>query len=444
MYNVAVFGCGYVGLVTAACLAHMRNTVCCYDTDVTKIRSLQNGEVHFYEPGLQQLVCAQQTEGRLTFTGSAEHALANTDVAFIAVGTPIGPTGEADLTYVRQAAREIASCACGPLIVVNKSTVPVETADMVERIVNANAASGNRFSVASNPEFLREGSAIGDFLHPDRVVIGAEDEHAVTVLRRLYEPLGAAIIVVDVHTAEMIKYAANAFLAMKISFINEIANLCGAVNADIDGVVAGIGADARIGRTYLEPGLGFGGSCLPKDVSALAHVARRHAIEPTMLEATLGVNRRQIGAAMRLIETALGDLCERRIVVAGVAFKGGTDDLRESPALVLVEALLTAGCSVAVHDAHALARARSVLRERVAYYASVYEACAGSAALVIANDNRAYARLDWTRISRALAAPNVIDLRNRLDPAVLARAGLQYAGVGRRRTRRVSQKEKTR
>jgi UDPglucose 6-dehydrogenase len=327
---------------------------------------------------------------------------------------------------------------------VNKSTVPVETADMVERIVNANAASGNRFSVASNPEFLREGSAIGDFLHPDRVVIGAEDEHAVTVLRRLYEPLGAAIIVVDVHTAEMIKYAANAFLAMKISFINEIANLCGAVNADIDGVVAGIGADARIGRTYLEPGLGFGGSCLPKDVAALAHVARRHAIEPTMLEATLGVNRRQIGAAMRLIETAVGDLCERRIVVAGVAFKGGTDDLRESPALVLVEALLTAGCSVAVHDAHALARARSVLRERVAYYASVYEACAGSAALVIANDNRAYARLDWTRISRALAAPNVIDLRNRLDPAVLARAGLQYAGIGRRRTRRVSQKEKTR
>ena len=443
MYNVAVFGCGYVGLVTAACLAHMRNTVRAYDTDVTKIRALQHGEVHFYEPGLSQLVCAQQIEGRLSFTDSAARALENADAALIAVGTPTGPTGEADLTYVRQAAREIASCASRPLIVVNKSTVPVETADLVERIVNANSAGGVRFPVASNPEFLREGSAIGDFLHPDRVVIGSDDRRAITMLREMYAPLGAPIIVVDVHTAEMIKYAANAFLATKISFINEIANLCRAVQADIDGVVAGIGADARIGRTYLEPGLGFGGSCLPKDVAALAHVARKHAIEPTMLDATLGVNRRQIVAAMHLIEEAAGELYDARIAVAGLAFKGGTDDLRESPALVLVEALLTAGCSVAVHDAHALRRAQTVLRERVTYCSSVYDACSGAAALVIANDHRSYSQLEWKSVASRLAKPNVIDLRNRLDPAAVARAGLQYAGIGRRRTRRVSEKERT-
>lgn len=443
MYKVAVFGCGYVGLVTAACLAHLRNTVRCYDTDATKMRALQRGDVQFYEPGLSQLVSAQQAEGRLSFTGNAARALEGAEIAFIAVGTPNGPTGEADLTYVRQAAREVAACANGSLIVVNKSTVPVETADMVERIVNASSAGDVRFSVASNPEFLREGSAIADFLHPDRIVIGSQDEHAVAVLRRIYAPLGAPVHVVDVHTAEMIKYAANAFLATKISFINEIANLCGAVHADIDGVVAGIGADTRIGRTYLDPGIGFGGSCLPKDVAALAHVARRHAIEPTMLEAALSVNRRQVGAAMQIIEEAVGDVCDRRVAVAGLAFKGGTDDLRESPALVLVEALLTAGCGVAVHDAHAMRRVRGMFRERVTYCSSVYEACAGAAALVIANDERSYARLDWPRIARQLDAPNVIDLRNRLDRATVTRAGLQYCGIGRSRDRRFSEKEKT-
>ena len=441
MYNVAVFGCGYVGLVTAACLSYLRNSVRCYDTDATKIRALQQGEVPFHEPGLPSLLRAQQVEERLSFTHSAARALESADIVFIAVGTPTGPTGEADLTYVRQAAREIAACASGSLVIVNKSTVPVETADLVERILSSNAAPALHFSVASNPEFLREGTAITDFLHPDRIVIGSQEERAIVMLRRLYEPLGAPVLVVDVHTAEMIKYAANAFLATKISFINEIANLCRAVQADIDGVVAGIGADARIGRTYLEPGLGFGGSCLPKDVAALAHVARRHAIEPTMLEATLGVNRRQVGAAVHLIEEAVGDLCDAPLAIAGLAFKGGTDDIRESPSLLLVEALLTAGCAIAVHDAYALGRVRAVLRERVRYCTSVYEACAGARALVIANDDRMYAKLDWARVARQLQSRTVIDLRNRVDPAALHRAGLNYAGVGRRSTSSVKQKE---
>jgi UDPglucose 6-dehydrogenase len=435
MYGIAIFGCGYVGLVTGACLAHMGHRVCAYDTDLTKIRSLQSHNVPFFEPGLQELIAVQVQDRRLSFTDRPDVALQGARVAFIAVGTPTGPTGEADLTYVRQAARDIATYASGDTIVVNKSTVPVETADLVERIVKEQASSKHRFSVASNPEFLREGSAIGDFMHPDRIVIGSSDTDAVSVLQEIYRPLGAPIHVVDVHTAEMIKYTANAFLATKISFINEIANLCSAVDADIDGVVAGIGADARIGRSYLEPGLGFGGSCLPKDVAALAHVARAHAIEPTMLEATLNVNRRQVSQAMRLIEEALGDVCDRQIGVAGLAFKGGTDDIRESPALVLVQALLTRGARVAVHDAYAERRARSVLRERVAYAPSVYEICEGAQALVVANDDRRYGQLNWQRVARALQGNAVIDLRNRLDRNAVRRAGLTYLGVGRARER---------
>lgn len=433
MYGIAIFGCGYVGLVTGACLAHMGHRVCAFDTDLTKIRSLQSHKVPFFEPGLQQLIAVQLQEGRLHFTERPDIALDGARVAFIAVGTPTGPTGEADLTYVRQAAHDIAAYASGDTIVVNKSTVPVETADTVERIVKTHAPPNRRFSVASNPEFLREGSAIGDFMHPDRIVIGSSDEDAVAVLKEIYAPLGAPMQVVDVHTAEMIKYTANAFLAAKISFINEIANLCSAVDADIDGVVAGIGADARIGRSYLEPGLGFGGSCLPKDVAALAHVARTHAIEPTMLEATLSVNRRQVTQALRIIEEAVGDVCDRQIGVAGLAFKGGTDDIRESPALVLVQALITRGARVAVHDAHAEQRARSFLRERVAYAPSVYEICEGAQALVVANDDRAYGRLDWSRVARSLQGNVVIDLRNRLDRNAVRRAGLTYAGVGRAR-----------
>jgi UDPglucose 6-dehydrogenase len=431
VYGIAIFGCGYVGLVSGACFARLGHAVVCYDTDFTKIHDLQNGGIPFYEPGLAELVAEQTALGRLRFATRPQDALKDCRIVFIAVGTPTGPTGEADLTFVRHAARDIAMFATGPMIVVNKSTVPVETADLVERIIRTNGNPAYRFAVASNPEFLREGSAVGDFLHPDRVVIGSSDAEAITTLREIYAPLGAPIHVVDVHTAEMIKYAANAFLATKISFINEIANLCASVDADVDGVIAGIGADARIGRTYLEPGLGFGGSCLPKDVAALADVARRHSIEPTMLEATLSVNRRQVVEAVRLIEDSLGDLYDRRIAVAGLAFKGGTDDMRESPSLVLVEALLTRGASVRVHDAYAMRRAKSRLRDRVQYCDSPYDVCIGADALVIANDDRAYMQLDWRRVAALLSGNHVIDLRNRLDPENIQKAGMQYIAFGR-------------
>jgi UDPglucose 6-dehydrogenase len=435
VYGIAIFGCGYVGLVSAACFAHLGHAVICYDTDFTKIHELQNGSIPFFEPGLAELVAEQTARGRLHFVATPQEALEDCRVAFIAVGTPTGPTGEADLTYVRQAARDIAMFATGPIIVINKSTVPVETADLVERIIRANGNPAYHFSVASNPEFLREGSAVGDFLHPDRVVIGSSDAEAIAVLREIYAPLGAPIHVVDVHTAEMIKYTANAFLATKISFINEIANLCASVDADIDDVIAGIGADARIGRSYLEPGLGFGGSCLPKDVAALAHVARRHSIEPTMLDATLSVNRRQVAEGIRMIEEALGDLDDCELAVAGLAFKGGTDDVRESPSLLLVEALLTRGASVRVHDAYAMRRARTRLQDRVQYFDSPYKLCDGATALIVANDERSYAKLDWRRIAASLNGNHVIDLRNRLDREHIRKAGMQYIAFGRTRRR---------
>ncbi len=435
MLRVAVFGCGYVGLVTGACLAKLGHEVCCYDVDATRIWMLQRGEVPFYEPGLEELVAEQKEAARLAFTDDPADALRHAALAFIAVGTPTGPTGEADLTYVRQAAREIAASASGHVIVVNKSTVPVETADLVERILSEHGNPAYRFSVASNPEFLREGSAIADFLHPDRIVIGSANTRAIAVLQEVYAPLGASMHVVDVRTAEMIKYAANTFLATKISFANEIANVCRAVGADVDRVMAGIGADPRIGDQYLEPGLGFGGSCLPKDVAALVSVARHHAIEPTMLEATLAVNRRQIATAVRLIEGMLGDVCDRPLALCGLAFKGGTDDVRDSPAVVLAQAMLTRGAQLAVYDSHALRGAHMLLRERVRYADSVYDACEGAAALIVGNDDPGFEHIDWSRVRTALDGDVTIDLRNRISPSEVRRAGLRYAGLGRARSK---------
>ncbi|MBV9271199.1 MAG: UDP-glucose/GDP-mannose dehydrogenase family protein, partial [Candidatus Eremiobacteraeota bacterium] len=404
MQRIAVFGCGYVGLVTAACFARMGHNVACYDTDLTKIRTLCAGELPFYEPHLGQLITAQLSCSRLQFVSDVASALKNRNIVFIAVGTPTAPTGEADLTYVRQAARDIADRAADGIVIVNKSTVPVETADLVERVVRERNPELH-FSIASNPEFLREGRAVADFLHPDRVVLGVRDAQTQETLRALYEPLGAPVVVVDLRTAEMIKYAANAFLATKISFINEIANLCAAVDAAVDGVIEGIGYDARIGPSYLQPGLGFGGSCLPKDVTALIHVGRTHGMEPTLLDAVMNVNKRQIVVALQLVERLTGELYGKTIGVFGVAFKGGTDDLRDSPSITLVEALVTRGATVRIFDAHANAQAERRFENGTVFCTSPYEAAAGCDGVVVANDDAYYAQLDWRRIGTSLAAP---------------------------------------
>lgn len=430
MHSVAVCGTGYVGLVTAACFAYIGNDVVAYDTDHTKIATLRAGDLPFHEPNLESILKAAIANGRLRFTSSASEALAGREIVFIAVGTPVGPLGDADLTYVRQAARDIARFADGPLIVVNKSTVPVETADLVARLLEREG-NGQRFTVASNPEFLREGSAVDDFMRPDRIVIGARDESAAALLRDLYSSFDAPVLVVDPHTAEMIKYAANAFLAAKVSFVNELSALCDAVGADIDAVLRGIAYDHRIGRQYMQPGIGFGGSCLPKDVSALAHVARAHGIEPTMLDAITDVNRRQVARAIRRIAEECGDLDGTSAAVWGLSFKAETDDIRESPAIALVQALLSQGVRVRAHDPAAMKNAGRIFRDRVEFAASPYDAVKDADYLVLATIWPAYKTVDWRHVHASLRMPRIFDMRNGLDAGMLRSMDFQYFGIAR-------------
>ena len=438
MHTVAVCGTGYVGIVTAACLAYIGNDVAAYDTDLTKIAMLRRGDLPLHEPNLATLMRAAVANGRLRFTTSPRDALADREIVFIAVGTPVGPLGDADLTYVRQAARDIARYADGDLLVVNKSTVPVETADLVARLLEREA-NGRRFTVASNPEFLREGTAVDDFMRPDRIVIGTEDERAATLLRDLYRSFDAPVLVVDPHTAEMIKYAANAFLAAKISFVNELSSLCDAVGANIDDVLKGISYDHRIGRQHMQPGIGFGGSCLPKDVSALSHVARSHDIEPTMLDAVLDVNRRQVARAVRRVAGECGELDGQTAAVWGLSFKPETDDIRESPAIALVHALLSQGTSVRVHDPAAAANARSVLRDRVTFAKDAYDALEGADFLIVATPWASYRTADWRRVRSLLRTPVVFDMRNGLDADMLLSMDFRYVGIARHGNTRIAQ-----
>ncbi len=430
MHALAVCGSGYVGLVTAACLAQLGNDVIAYDTDLTKIALLRSGEVPFHEPELRDIVARESHNGHLRFTSSAREALEGRSIVFIAVGTPVGPLGDADLTYVRQAARDIAKHADDGLLVVNKSTVPVETSDLVARLLEREAPE-RRFRVVSNPEFLREGSAVSDFMHPDRIVIGTRDATSASLLRDLYTRLDAPVLVVDPHTAEMIKYAANAFLATKISFINELSSLCDAVGADIDGVLRGIAYDHRIGKQYMQPGIGFGGSCLPKDVSALRHVAKTHAMDAKLLDAVLDVNHSAIVNALQRVVRACGDLDGTTAAVWGLAFKPMTDDVRESPSVAFVQALLSLGARVCVHDPAAMGTARAVLGDRVTYAASPYEAAQGADYLVLATPWPVYQTVAWRDVQQRMRAPRVFDVRNALDPAAMRALLFEYHGTGR-------------
>lgn len=430
MHTVAVCGTGYVGLVTAACFAQLVNDVVAYDTDLTKIALLNAGQLPFHEPALGAIVARCSANGSLRFLTSPADALAGREIVFIAVGTPVGPLGDADLTYVRQAAKDIATFASSDLLVVNKSTVPVETVDLVARLLEKHG-NGQHFMVASNPEFLREGSAVDDFMHPDRIVIGTDDPAAASLLKDLYAAIDAPVLVVDPHTAEMIKYAANAFLASKLSFVNELSNICDAVGANIDDVLAGIAYDRRIGRHYMQPGIGFGGSCLPKDVSALAHVARAHAIEPSMLDAVLDVNRRQIARAVSAIESRVGELDGRRGALLGLSFKPDTDDVRESPAIALARALCTRGAILCVHDPAAMNAARHLLNESVEYAPSPYDALAGTDYAIVATPWNEYRSLDWRRVYQSMQRGNLFDMRNALDARLLRTIGFSYFGVAR-------------
>ncbi len=431
--SIAIIGAGYVGLVTAACFAEIGNTVVCIERDAAKIQALEAGAIPFYEPGLDEFVRRNREAGRLRFVRTIAEGLRGASIVFIAVGTPSDPEGRADLRYVRDAAIEIAREASNDVLVVNKSTVPVETADLVFRLVRQHGSGAHRISVASNPEFLREGSAIADFMHPDRVVIGAYNDDDVRLLSDLYAPLNARIFVTDVRTAEMIKYTANAFLATKISFINEVANICQRVGADVNEVAQGAGLDKRIGTAFLNAGLGFGGSCFPKDVRALVRIGESSGAPPRLLSSVLAVNSAQVATCVWNLKRVLSQgLHGHTVTVLGLSFKPETDDVRESPAIALVRELLSAGAIVRVHDPEGMKNARVDLDDTVTYANDPYEAARASDAVVVATEWEQYRSLDLSRL-RAVMGGNVFyDARNVFDPLIVESQGFRYLGVGRR------------
>lgn len=431
MSKICVIGTGYVGLVTGACFADLGNTVTCLDVDENRINKLKAGIMPIYEPGLEQLVEQNVHAGRLIFTTSYPEALKDAEFAFIAVGTPSGVDGEADLQYVRQAAESIADLVEWPIIVVNKSTVPVGTGDWVADVITRRRNGRPlEFSVVSNPEFLREGSAINDFMYPDRVVLGSMHAEAAEKVARLYLSLRCPIMITDLRTAEMIKYASNAFLATRISFINEIATICEELGADVREVARGMGLDKRIGPSFLDAGLGWGGSCFPKDVKALAHMAVLHGSHPQLLQAVMDINRNQRRRVVVKLRRALGTLDQKVIGVLGLSFKPNTDDIREAPALEVIHLLENEGATVKAYDPQAMPNAAAVL-PRLQLCQTPYEVAEGADALVLATEWNEFKQLDFERIYRVMRTPVIMDARNLWEPDQMRRLGFTYFAIGR-------------
>jgi UDPglucose 6-dehydrogenase len=427
--KVAIVGAGYVGLTTAACLSDLGNEVVVVDIDQVKVDQLNAHRIHFFEPGLQEVVERNTKAGRLSFTTSYREAIPGAEYAFLAVSTPEGEGGQADVSAVEKAAGAIAEAMDGPLVVVNKSTVPIGTGDMVSEIV-ARHNRVHQAQVASNPEFLREGSALQDFMNPDRVVIGAHDRAVADRVAKLYEPLEAPILITDIYTAEMIKYASNAFLATRISFINEIARIAERVHADVKVVAEGMGLDRRIGAHFLEAGIGFGGSCFPKDVKALAAIAEKYDYHPELLTAVIDINRDQRLLAVEKLEDCLGGLTGQVIGLLGLAFKPNTDDMREAPSLEIAKILLSRGASVRAYDPAAVDKARAILPE-VDYRQDPYAVAESADALVVVTEWNEFRNLDLARIRHAMRRPVLIDGRNIYDPAGMRGLGFTYRGIGR-------------
>jgi UDPglucose 6-dehydrogenase len=432
--RVAMIGTGYVGLVSGACIADFGHHVVCVDKDTAKIAALERGEIPIYEPGLQDIVRSNVEQGRLSFATTPEHPVRAADAVFIAVGTPSRRgDGHADLSYVYEAAREIAAAVDGFTVVITKSTVPVGTGDEVDRIIRE-VRSDADVEVVSNPEFLREGAAIHDFKHPDRVVVGTDDERAKKVLAEIYRPLNlnqAPILYTARRTAELIKYAANAFLATKITFINEIADLCEKVGADVQEVARGIGLDNRIGNKFLHAGPGFGGSCFPKDVRALIKTAQDHDVPLRILEAVTAVNDTRKRAMARKVSAIFGGaLRGKTVAVLGLTFKPNTDDMREAPSLALITALQDMGAEVRAFDPAGMGQAQALLRN-VVYCENAYDCAESADALVIATEWEQFRALDLERLHNLMACPVVVDLRNIYRPEEINRHGFAYAGVGR-------------
>jgi UDPglucose 6-dehydrogenase len=431
--HIAVIGSGYVGLVTGACFAEFGVDVTCVDVDKEKIARLSDGNIPIYEPGLEQLVAKNTQAGRLSFTTDIKSAVEQALVIFLAVGTPPKADGSADLAYIETAARSIAEHMNGYKVIVTKSTVPVGTGEHLRSLIREHQKKQNNFGIVSNPEFLREGAAIDDFMRPDRVVIGSRDDEAIAIMRDLYRPLyliETPFVITSLEAAEVIKYAANAFLATKISFINEIANLCDRIGCDVHDVARGIGMDRRIGTKFLHPGPGFGGSCFPKDTRALASVARQFKSDSLIVDAVIEVNKRQRDAMLPKIEKLVGTLRGKTVAVLGLSFKPETDDMREAPSIDIVHGLVERGANIRAYDPVATHEASKVLPE-IVYAEDEYDAVTGTDVLVFMTEWNQFRALDMERIRGLMRSPKIADLRNIYDPEAMRELGFDYVGVGR-------------
>ncbi|MDP3143295.1 MAG: UDP-glucose/GDP-mannose dehydrogenase family protein [Candidatus Omnitrophota bacterium] len=429
--EIAVVGTGYVGLVTGVCFAELGNRVTCIDNDEKKIRNLRKMIMPVYEPGLKELVESNVKNKRLNFADNIKDGIKKSKVIFIAVGTPSRPNGEADLTYVENVAKEIACHLDEYKLIVEKSTVPVETGKWIEHTIRINNKKKAQFDVASNPEFLREGSAISDFMHPDRIVIGVESKRAEEFLKELYQPLKVPIIVTDINSAELIKHASNSFLATKISFINAVSQVCDLVGADISKVAEGMGLDKRIGRQFLDAGIGYGGSCFPKDVDAFVHLSEKSGYNFSILKEVRKVNEQQKESFVKLIEKKLWIIKGKTIGVLGLAFKPGTDDMRNAPSIDIIMRLKEEGARIKAFDPQAMDKAKEIFRE-VKFCKDAYETAKGSDCLVIITEWDEFKELDFKRIKKIISQPIIFDGRNIYKPQAMEKLGFQYFSIGRR------------
>lgn len=430
MKDICVVGAGHVGLVTGACLAELGNKVVCVDNDIKKIGDLEKGILPFYEPGLDEVVYRNKDSGKLSFGSSIEEGIRKADIIFICVGTPQKSDGDADLSFIEAASRDIAKVMDSYKVVVEKSTVPVKTGEWVKRTIKLNNTHHVDFDVVSNPEFLGEGSAIYDFMHPDRIVIGVENERAASIMTELYKPLNAPILVTNIETAELIKHASNSFLALKISYINAIANICEKVGADVVKVAEGMGYDERIGWKFLKAGIGYGGPCLPKDIAAFIKIAHEAGYGFGLLKEVQKINEFQREQIVNKAKSALWNLKDKTIGILGLSFKPNTDDMREAPSIGIISLLHKEGARIKAYDPQAMQNAKAILQD-VEFCQNPYEVANDSEALIFITEWDELKKLDFLKVKQLLKQPIIIDGRNLFDPVEMERLGFTYQGVGR-------------
>src|SRR5689334_13128465 len=431
--DLSIIGSGYVGLVTGACFADVGHNVICVDNDAQKIKQLRAGEVPIYEPGLEEIIHRNVSAQRLRFTGSIEEGVKNSQIVFIAVPTPQQPDGDVDLSFIEKVAREIAGVLTDYRVIVDKSTVPVKTGEKVAESIKRYNRHGANFDVVSNPEFLREGCAVHDLMHPDRIVIGAESERAADLMKKIYEPFMAPILVTDINSAELIKHAANSFLALKISYINAVSAICEASGADVEKVADGIGMDRRIGRNFLDAGIGYGGSCFPKDIAAFITISEQLGVPFNLLKEVQRINATQKERFLKGIRDALWVLRDKKIAVWGLTFKPDTDDIRSSVAIELVAEMLREGAHVTAYDPKGMDRAREVAEIKAARFCeSALKAVENAEALVIATEWEDFANIDLAVVKGKMTTPIVFDGRNLFDPSTMAKLGFRYHSIGRK------------